>query len=176
MPGYSAENNFQSGCVAGRIKYLKNIFRKTVGYMVVFPFVVVYKFLSIFLGQEESLEVVGTRLTKSVKRSLRFWVPTIENARDFDSFPEKMKKNFRLWEPFYDIKVLEESNEIFKLHVSNCPFCKALNRMGMSRLSPYVCEGDWAIARVNADKWKFERNYQIGTGDRYCDHTYRRLL
>ena len=34
---------------------------------------------------------------------------------------------------------------------------------------------DWAIARDNADKWKFERNYQIGTGDSYCDHTYKRV-
>ena len=66
-------------------------------------------------------------------------------------------------------------NDVFKLHVSNCPFCEALNPMGMSKLSPYVREGDWAIARVNADKWKFERNNQIGTGDSYCDHTYKRI-
>ena len=83
---------------------MKKLFRKIIGYMVVLPFVVASKFLSIFLGQG-----------------------------------------------------------------------KALNRLGMSKLSAYVCEADWAIARDNAVKWKFERNYQIGTGDSYCDHTYKRI-
>lgn len=154
---------------------MKKIFRKIIGYMVVGPFVVASKFLSIFLGKEKAIEVVGTRLTETAKRSLKFWVPRIDNAQDFDSFPAKMKKNFRLWKPFYDIEISKEGNDIFKLHVSNCPFCEALNRLGMSKLSPYVCEGDWAIARDNADNWKFERNYQIGTGDSYCDHTYKRI-
>jgi len=143
--------------------------------MLVSPFVIVSKFLSIFLGHEKAIEVVGPILTKSAKRSLKFWVPDIESAMDFDYFPAKMKKNFRLWEPFYDIEISEESNDVFKLKVTNCPFCEALNRLGMSKLSPYVCEGDWAIARDNAGKWKFERNYQIGTGDSYCDHTYKRI-
>ena len=154
---------------------MKKIFRKIIGYTVVLPFVLAFEFLSIFLGQEKAIEVVGSKLTKSAKRFLIFWVPNINNAKDFGSFPAKMKKNFRLWDPFYDIEISEESNDVFKLHVSNCPFCEALNRLGMSKLSPYVCEGDWAIARDNADKWNFERNYQIGTGDSYCDHTYKRI-
>lgn len=154
---------------------MKKIFRKIIGYMVVSPFVVASKFLSIFLGQEKAIEVVGPKLTKSAKRSLKFWVPKIDDAKDFDSFPAKMKKNFRLWKPLYDIEISEENNDVFKLHVSNCPFCEALNRLGMSKLSPYVCEGDWAIARDNTDKWKFVRNFQIGTGDSYCDHTYKRI-
>jgi hypothetical protein len=158
-----------------RTNNMKKIFRKIIGYMVVLPFVVSSKFLSIFLGQEKAIEVVGTKLTKSAQRSLKFWVPKINDAKDFDSFPAKMKKNFRLWKIFYDIEISEESNDVFKLRVSNCPFCEALNCLGMSTLSPYVCEGDWAIARDNADKWKFERNYQIGTGDNYCDHTYKRI-
>jgi predicted ArsR family transcriptional regulator len=154
---------------------MKKFFRKIIGYIVVSPFVVASKFLSIFLGKQKAIEVVGPRLTKSAKRFLKFWIPKIDGAEDFASFPAKMKKNFRLWEPLYDIEISEESNDVFKLHVSNCPFCEALNRLGMSKLSPYVCEGDWAIARDNADKWKFERNYQIGTGDSYCDHTYKRI-
>jgi AAA+ ATPase superfamily predicted ATPase len=154
---------------------MTKIFRKIIGFVVVSPFVVASKLLSIFLGQEKAIEVVGPRLTKSAKWSLKFWVPKIDNAMDFDSFPAKMKKNFRLWEPFYDIEISEENTDVFKLHVSNCPFCETLNRLGMSKLSPYACEGDWAIARDNADKWKFERNYQIGTGDSYCDHTYKRI-
>lgn len=154
---------------------MKNIFRKVFGSMVVSPFVVACKFLSVFIGQEKALEVVGPRLTKSAKRILEFWVPRIDDAKDFHSFPAKMKKNFNLWKPFYDIEITEESIDVFKLHISNCPFGEALTRLGMSKLSPYVCEGDWAIARDNADKWLFGRNYQIGTGDSYCDHTYKRI-
>ncbi|PTN34383.1 L-2-amino-thiazoline-4-carboxylic acid hydrolase [Desulfonatronum sp. SC1] len=154
---------------------MKKIFRNIIGYMVVSPFVVATTFLSFFFGQEKAIEIVGKRLTKSAKRSLKFWVPKIDNAKDFDSFPAKMKKKIRLWEPLYDIEVSKESNDVFKLHVSNCPFCEALNRLGMSKLSPYACEADWDIARDNADKWIFERNCQIGTGDSYCDHTYIRI-
>jgi hypothetical protein len=143
--------------------------------MVVSPFVVATKLLSTIWGQEKAIEVVGQRLTKSAKRALKFWVPKIDQAKDFDSFPSKMKKNFRFWKPFYDIEISEERNDVFKLRVSNCPFCETLNRLGMSKLSPYICEGDWAVAQDNADKWRFERNFQIGTGDSYCDHTYKRV-
>lgn len=154
---------------------MKTIFRKSIGYIVVLPFAIRYKMLSLFLGQEKAVEVVGPRLTHSAKRFLKFWVPKIDNPQDFDSFPVKMKKNFRLWAPLFDIEISEENNDLFKLYIPNCPFCEALNRIGLSALSRYVCEGDWAIARDNADKWKFERNYQIGTGDSYCDHTYKRI-
>jgi hypothetical protein len=154
---------------------MKTILRKIIGYIVVLPFVFRYKILLLFIGQEKAIEDVGPRLTNSAKRFLKFWVPKIDNQKDFDSFPVKMKKNFRLWEHLFDIEISEESNDLFKLYIPNCPFCEALNKIGMSALSPYVCEGDWAIARENADKWKFERNYQIGTGDSYCDHTYKRI-
>jgi hypothetical protein len=30
------------------------------------------------------------------------------------------------------------------------------------------------MAEANQDKWLFERNHQIGTGDAFCDHTYKR--
>jgi predicted ArsR family transcriptional regulator len=85
-----------------------------------------------------------------------------------------MKANFWLWKPFYDFDIAEENKNIFKLHVWNCPFCECLNGFGLTGLSPYVCEGDWAIARDNIDKWDFERSHQIGTGDSFCDHTYKR--
>ena len=66
-----------------------------------------------------------------------------------------MKRNFRLWRLFYDIEVSKETRNVFKLCVSNCPFCEALNDFGLPRLSAYVCEGDGAIAQDNKDKWVF---------------------
>ena len=47
--------------------------------------------------------------------------------------------------------------------------------MGLLEMKPFVCQGDWDAARVHADKWVFERAHQIGTGDAFCDHTYKRL-
>ena len=157
------------------INKMKNILRKIFGSIIVTPFVIISKSLSIFIGQERAIEFIGPTATRLAKLSLKLWVPKIDDSMDFDSFPTKMKKNLRLWRPFYDIEISEESKDVFKLHVSNCPFCEALNRIGLSKLSAYVCQGDWAIAQDNTDKWIFERSYQIGTGDSYCDHTYRRI-
>jgi len=154
---------------------MKKHFRKIFGFIVVSPFIVATKLLSIFLGEKKAVEALGPIVTNLAKKSLKFWVPKIDNSKDFDFFPAKMKKNFWIWKPFFDIEISEETNDVFKLHVSNCPFCEVLNKFGLTRLSAYVCEGDWAIAQDNSDKWIFERNYQIGTGDSYCDHTYKRI-
>lgn len=141
---------------------MKKHFRKIFGFIVVSPFIVATKLLSIFLGEKKAVEALGPIVTNLAKKSLKFWVPKIDNSKDFDFFPAKMKKNFWIWKPFFDIEISEETNDVFKLHVSNCPFCEVLNKFGLTRLSAYVCEGDWAIAQDNSDKWIFERNYQIG--------------
>ena len=73
-----------------------------------------------------------------------------------------------------DVVVEKEDRDVFKVHVFNCPFCEAFNALRMPELSPYVCEGDWEKARANKKKWDFERKHQIGTGDSFCDHTYKR--
>lgn len=158
-----------------RINEMIKGFRKISGYMVVSPIFISSKLLSLFVGPDKAVETIGPAVTQLAKLSLKFWVPTINSSKDFDLFSAKMKRNFRFWKPFYDVKICEENDDIFKLHVSNCPFCVALNRLGLSKLSEYVCEGDWAVARENFDKWRFERNNQIGTGNTFCDHTYKRI-
>lgn len=155
---------------------MKKLFRTVVGHVAVFPFVSAYKLLSLFLGEEKAVNIVGPKLTRSAVRALRFWIPTINDADDFDRFPAKMKKKFPLWEPLYDIEIIQEDSNVFQLHVNNCPFCEALSHWGMSKVSPYICEGDWAVAREQAAKWTFERSHQVGTGDSFCDHTYKRKI
>jgi hypothetical protein len=154
---------------------VKKLIRNVFGFIVVSPFIFAAKVLSVFVGEKKSVEIIGPIATNLAKQSLKFWVPKIDNSDDFDVFPGKMKKNFWIWRPFYDIEITEETDDVFRLHVSNCPFCEVLNRFGLSKLSAYVCEGDWAIAKDNSKKWLFERSHQIGTGDRYCNHTYKRL-
>ncbi|WP_027183102.1 L-2-amino-thiazoline-4-carboxylic acid hydrolase [Desulfovibrio inopinatus] len=154
---------------------MKNIFRKLIGIIVVLPFVIAIKTLSIFMSQQKAIEKIGPIVTVIAKQTLKYWVPTICVPNEFDAFPQKMKRNFKLWRLFYDIEVSEENSNVFKLFISNCPFCEALNSFGFPNLSAYICEGDWAIAHDNSDKWIFERAHQIGTGDSFCDHTYKRI-
>ena len=128
----------------------------------------------ILFGKKKAISFWGPFMTSHAKQSLKFWVPKLENAKDFDNFRAKMKANLWLWSPFFDIQITEETNDTFKLHLGNCPFCEVLNNAGLSDLNPYVCEGDWVLARENKDKWIFDREHQIGTGDSFCDHTYKR--
>lgn len=153
---------------------MKKILRQLIGFIVVSPFILLVYLTSIFVGKEKAIKQIGPSATFITKQTLKFWVPKIKNADDFDSFPSGMKANFWLWKPFYDFDIAEENKNIFKLHVWNCPFCECLNGLGLRDLSPYVCEGDWAIARDNIDKWDFERSHQIGTGGRFYVHTYKR--
>jgi hypothetical protein len=46
---------------------------------------------------------------------------------------------------------------------------------GVPELNSYVCQGDWEIAKEHKGKWEFEREHEIGKGDSYCDHTYKRI-
>ena len=86
-----------------------------------------------------------------------------------------MRARFWLWRLFYDIEILKEDPNVFKLKVTNCPFYEALAMLGLKELGPYLCQADWEVAKDNFDKWGFHRENQIGTGDPFCDHTYHRL-
>ncbi len=152
----------------------KKLFRQIVGFIIVIPATVkVYAFTP-FIGKENAIAFWGPSVTAMAKRSLRYWVPKIETAAAFDSFPSRMKARFRLWRPFFDLRVVQEDHDTFKIHVQNCPFCEAFNRLGLSRMGSYFCQGDWEVAKEHSDKWGFHRKHQIGTGDTYCDHTYLR--
>jgi hypothetical protein len=155
---------------------MKKTLRSIFGSIFVLPFVISTKLLSVFLGQQRAIKIIGPIVTKIVKPLIKFlWVPNISSPEDFDSFSERMKKNFWIWKQLFDFKISEESKDVFKLHLTNCPFCEAFNNFGIPELNEYFCEGDWAVAKDNSDKWIFERNHQIGTGDSFCDHTYKRI-
>ncbi len=153
---------------------MRKILRLLIGFIVMSPFILLVYITAIFTGKEKAIEKWGPQATFLSKQALKYWVPKINSADDFDSFASGMKANFWLWKPLYDFDITEENKNIFKLNVRNCPFCECLNGLGLKELSPYVCEGDRALAKDNIEKWDFERKYQIGTGDNVCDHTYKR--
>jgi hypothetical protein len=155
---------------------MRALFRNLFVAVFLSPLIVHVYLRSIFIGRKEAIASAGPALTRAAKRSLRYWVPALERPEDFDRFAPSMKSRFRLWKPLFDIAVLEETRDKFKLRVFNCPFCEVLKASGLRELGPYVCEGDWVVARDNSDKWTFERERQIGTGDDFCDHTYMRKI
>ena len=153
---------------------MKGLFRRMLGVIIVLPTVVTVYALALFEGKKKAVTRCGPRLTAMAKWSLRFWVPKLNDASEFDFFAPRMRSRFWLWKPFYDITVVKEDANTFGLRVENCPFCEALNAFGLPALGPYVCQGDWEMAKEHADKWRFKREHQIGTGDDFCDHTYLR--
>lgn len=153
---------------------MKKIIRNTGVAILLSPLIALVYFTSIFLGKKRAIERWGPLITSVAKLSLAYWAPKIESPNDFDTFSSKMRANFKLWRPFFDVEITEETDDTFKIHVFNCPFCETLSNTGLSDLSPYVCEADWQKADENKDKWMFEREHQIGTGDSFCDHTYKR--
>ena len=155
-------------------KQMKKLFRSAVGCSIALPVVVLTHCLSLFGGRDSSVKTVGPYLTSLARQSLKFWVPKISDASQFHLFSPKMRANLKLWRPFFDVKVEEDTEDTFRVRVDNCPFCESFIRLGMPELAPYVCEGDWEKARRNAARWEFERTHQIGTGDDFCDHTYKR--
>jgi hypothetical protein len=151
---------------------MKRFIRNACVFIFFSPLIVFIHLSSLVVGKEKITRLIGPALTRVAKQSLWWWAPTIVRPEDFDIFVAVMKSLFHYWKPFYDISIAEETNDIFRLRISNCPFCEVFNSTGLNHLSPYVCESDWVVARDNKDMWGFERKHQIGSGDAFCDHTY----
>ncbi len=154
---------------------MKHLFRRMAGLSLGLPIVAMVWGLSLVMGKERSVELVGPKITHLSKLALRFWIPEIRDATDFDSFRVKMRANLDVWRLFYDVTVEKDDPDTFRIRVQNCPFCEMLINAGYPEIGPHVCQGDWEVAKENAHKWRFEREHQIGTGDSFCDHTYKRL-
>ncbi len=79
----------------------------------------------------------------------RSYIPDIQDASEFDRFKTKLKSNFRHWDLLFDIEITREDEDLLKTRVSNCPFCECLVDLGQPELAPYVCLGDWEVAKEN---------------------------
>jgi hypothetical protein len=150
-------------------------FRYATGFLTVAPFIVATKLLTLVVGEDRAITTIGPLATSLAKLSLQLSMPKVQAQEDFGVFAAKMRRTLALWKPFFNVAITEHTGDLLKLKVLNCPFCEVLGALGLSRLSPYVCQGDWAFAEENKNRWGFEREHQIGTGDHFRDHTYRRL-
>jgi len=155
-------------------KRMKRAFRNIAVFLLSTPIIAAIYLLSIFRGKRAAICQFGPIITKAAKGSLRYWVPDISDPSLFDMFKTQMKSNIRRWKPLFDISIAEDSPDTFQIHVKNCPFCEVFAHVGLSDINKYFCKADWEIANDNRGKWVFTRTRTIESGDRFCDHTYRR--
>ncbi len=154
---------------------IKKLYRESIGLIAMSPFILVTKISSVFIGKEKTVEFCGPYLTSIGKVILKLiYLPKIKDESEFDLFKSKMKAKSRFWKPLFDFSFAYEDNDTIQLNIKNCPFCESLIKCGCSELAPYVCQGDWEVAKDYSNLWSFDRKNQIGTGDNFCDHTYKR--
>lgn len=154
---------------------MKKLFRLGLGLMIAVPYGLAVRITALFVGKERAVAFWGPYVTALAKRLVALTLPRLKSASEFDQFGPTLKAKMRPWRPAYDFSVECVDEDTVQLLVRNCPFCEAFDALGLSEMNPFVCQGDWDAARVYADKWAFERQHQIGTGDAFCDHTYKRL-
>jgi hypothetical protein len=155
---------------------LRKSLRIFVDLMIAFPFVFSTLFLSMFIGKQRSVEYIGPFVSRFAKFLVVLSVPNIKKPEEFELFKSRLKRRFSFWKPLYDISYILDDNNTLKINILNCPFCEMFQKFGLMELSKYACEGDWAVAHDNSEKWNFTRTTEIGTGGQYCDNTYNRKI
>ena len=153
---------------------MKKILRQLTGFIIIGPFILGIKFLSLFLTREKAIAIISPLIVKVAKIFVRILVPYVNNADEFDKLKNTITKRAPRLRLFYDITFAEKNDNLLKLHVANCPVVEMAVRLGYADIGPFICGGDWEVSKDNIDKWDFERKHQIGTGDSFCDHTYKR--
>ncbi len=154
---------------------MKNLLSRCVGLVIALPYALAVWASSPFVGKKRAVEFWGAYVTFLAKRLVVLSLPKMRDASEFDQFGPKLEANMRPWRSIYDFSIKRLDDDTVQLYVTNCPFCETFDRLRLSEMNPFVCQGDWEAAEVHSDKWGFERAHQIGTGDTFCDHTYKKL-
>lgn len=154
---------------------MKKLLRYIAVLPIIAPFVIFVQVARIFVGKEKAVQLCAPGIIRIAKFFLGLAVPRIKTPADFDIFRRELKNKFWVLSPLFDFEVKEENEDLIKLNVRNCPFCELLSMAGMDEMNPHVCQGDWELAKENDKLWTFEREHEIGKGDTFCDHTYKRI-
>lgn len=147
----------------------------TFGFLFTFPFILMaYVFLPIF-GRKKSISIVGKLLSQYASFVLSWFIPKIKSGADYFIFQQKIKRNYLVLRLINDLEIQQETNELIEFRVKFCPAATVLKKFGMADLCKYSCAGDWITAKKNQDYWTFKRDQTIGTGGKFCNHTYCRI-
>ncbi|OPY89471.1 MAG: hypothetical protein A4E72_01090 [Syntrophus sp. PtaU1.Bin208] len=144
------------------------------GFLFTAPFILSTYSLIPFLGRKKALRIVGRQLTSTAALGLKVLIPRIHSKRDYSIFKEKVKRNFLFVGRLYHLRIEHETGDKIEFRFHFCPVSTMLKIFGLSDLCRYSCAGDWEIAKENKEYWTFSRQTTIGTGGRYCNHTYTR--
>ncbi len=153
---------------------MMKILSLSLGFLFTLPFVLQTYSLIPFLGRKKALHIVGRQLTSTAVLGLKILIPRINSKRDYSMFKEKVKRNFLFIGKLYHLRIENETLDKIEFRFQFCPVSTMLKIFGLSDLCRYSCAGDWEIAKENKEYWTFSREQTIGTGGRYCNHTYSR--
>ncbi|MCP4539641.1 MAG: L-2-amino-thiazoline-4-carboxylic acid hydrolase [Chloroflexi bacterium] len=154
---------------------MKDWLSRCVGLVIALPYALAVWGSSLFVGKKKAVEFWGPYAAFLAKHLVVLSLPRMRDASEFDQFGPKLEANLWAWRSIYDVSVKHLDDDTVQLYITNCPFCETFDMLRLSEMNPFVCQGDWVAAEVHSDKWGFERTHQIGTGDAFCDHTYKRL-
>ena len=125
-----------------------NIIRKAAGLLIAGPFCVIAKTLSLFVGKQKAIELVGPSVTTVVTIIAEVsLIPKIHHPVEFVTFVKKMKSNLHNLRLLHDVSVEYEDKDTIVLNFKNCPHCEAFCSLGMSEFGLYACYSDWVIAQ-----------------------------
>ena len=83
-----------------------DLFRKSVGFVVAAPFFLSVKALSLVVGRQRAIEILGPFVTAVVRiMAEASLIPSIQSPDEFELFVEKMKRNIRKLRLLYDVSI-----------------------------------------------------------------------
>ena len=82
---------------------MKKILRQLTGFIIIGPFILSIKFLSLFLTREKAVAIMSPLIIKVAKIFVRILVPNVKNADDFDKLKDTITKRAPRLRLFYDI-------------------------------------------------------------------------
>jgi hypothetical protein len=148
----------------------------TFGALFTLPFILMVYALQPILGKKKTINIAGKMLSHYASIVLSLFIPKIKSPINYSEFQQKIKINYSVLGLLYDLTIQQETKDLIEFRVNFCPVSTVLKYFRMADLCKYSCAGDWLTAKNNRNYWIFKRDQTIGTGGKYCNHTYCGLV
>ena len=152
-----------------------HLLQNTLAFIILMPYLLQYVWVKTTMDKATADQIVGLKFTALAKGLLHKYMPIIQEPSDFDLFYPQALNTMKIFNLLWNFKIQSNQPDEVTLHVAHCPVMDILTLFRLTNLKPYVCQGDWEFANDNAHVWQFDRKHEIGKGDSFCDHTYKRL-
>jgi hypothetical protein len=103
-----------------------NTLRWIIGHAAMMLFSSSYFVLSVLLGRQKALSLVGKALSNVSVMSLGSIIPKMHKNDSFSDFKSRIIRNFSNYKLLYDVEIQSESDDFVEFKVLNCPFTSAL--------------------------------------------------